>query len=144
MGLLSALTGGLGGKVVEAVSGHYAAKNELKQTKVTAQAKIAMAKADTASKLELSGAELQTLRVAEMGQTWKDEYVVLLVTSPMLAMIIGTLVDPILLAVGSEYSIFAAGERMLKVLTGIEGEYAWVFHGVVVSCLGLREWGKRK
>ena len=141
---MTGLLGGLGGKVVDAVSGHYAAKAELKQTRAKSRAKLAVMKADKESQDSFNAAEVQALRVKGMSETWIDEYITVLVTSPLSIMMLGALIDPIFPAMGIDYSLFNAGERMLKVLTGIEGEYAWVFHGVVVSALGLREVGKRR
>ena len=143
MGLLTGLLGGIGGKVVDGVVGHFKAKSELKQTRAKSQAKLQMMAADRESKDQFSAQEVQSLRVKGLNRTWKDEYIILLVTSPLTMQVLGALIDPIFPALGIEYSLFERGERMLKVLTGLEGEYAWMFHAVVISTLGLREWGKR-
>ena len=142
MGLITGLLGKLGGSVVGAVSSHLQAKAELKQTKATAAAKIAMKQADANAEIQLKQTEWESLALAQGNTSWKDEFVTVILLSPVIVLFVGALWAGI--EGGTPDSLLTAGERMIDSLNGIEGEYAYLFSACVLAALGIRWTGKRK
>ena len=142
MGLLTGLLGGIGGKVVDAVSGHLQAKAKVKQTKASAAAKVDLIKAGSLAQSEMAKEEWEALALQQGNTSWKDEIVTYVLLSPVVVLFAGALWAGI--QGGTPDSLLAAGERMIASLNSIDGEYAYLFSACVLAALGIRWTGKRK
>lgn len=65
------------------IANAYKSRQKRKQANERAQAKIQYAKQDNDYKLELNEDEWEALSKKNEGGTWKDEYVTILITSPI-------------------------------------------------------------
>ena len=136
-------TGGPITAVVNQTGGYFERKQNLKKVRVESQARIAEVAAGTAATVTLNRLQVQQLRIKDMGGTLKDEYALLILTGPVTLMLLGCVLDPLFIWMEFEYSLFAAGERALKVMTGLEGEYALHFYAAITACLALSKIGRR-
>lgn len=136
MGFVKALFGLLGGggaSIAGAVGAAIKGRSERKQTAANAQAKIALLKAGTDAKIELSETELQALRVGQMAGTWKDEYALLLVSAPLVVILLES--------VGVPFVAPGTGDRMVAAISNLLGdtlEYGHLLGAALASSLGLR------
>ena len=127
----------LAGPVVEAVSGAVRRRQDRKAATASAAAKLRQGAQDDAHAqamaAQLSRDEWEAIgRRAESG-TWKDEYVTLIVTLPLVTLFVGALLE----AVGID-SVSAAGRAMVETLNGLDGAYADLLMYVVLAAIGIR------
>ena len=127
----------LAGPVVQAVSGAVTRRQERKAADASAAAKLRQSAQDDAHAREMAGQlsrdEWEAIgRRAESG-TWKDEYVTLIVTLPLVTLFVGALLE----AVGID-SVSAAGRAMVETLNSLEGAYADLLLYVVLAAIGIR------
>lgn len=83
MGIFSAL-GSFFGAVASPISKVFQAKEERKKAAETASAKLAQAKQDNSYKLDLSDSEWEAISKQGEKDSWKDEYVTIIITSPFI------------------------------------------------------------
>lgn len=69
--------------VTGAVADSYQKKQETKQAKITANAKLAVLKQEGKNAVTLSDSEWEKISIEKSDSTWKDEYTVLVITSPI-------------------------------------------------------------
>jgi hypothetical protein len=81
MGIVNAV-GSFFGAVVNPIAKVFQAKQERKKAVETAKAKLEQARQDNGYKLELSNKEWEAISKQGEKESWKDEYVTLIVTSP--------------------------------------------------------------
>ena len=134
--LLNLLTGGLLGKAVDGIVNLFKGAQETRQHRATIDAKIQLARVDKESKLELAGHELQVIRTQNAGGTWKDEYVTLLVSIPILVSAVGSLVTVAHVEIGARL-IRAAGD-IADIMTGDVIGYPELWMIVVTTALGTK------
>ena len=122
--------------VVAGITSIFQARSERKQTAATARAKVLVKQADTAAQVELSTAEWENLALRQGETSWKDEAVSVVLLSPVVVLFVGAIWAGI--QGGTPDSMLAAGERMIRILNSIEGEYAVLFSACVFAALGIR------
>ena len=128
---------GLARTAVEAVSGGVRRRQERRAAEVTAAAKLRQGAQDDAHARELAGqvsrAEWEAIsRRAEAG-TWKDEYVTVVVTLPLLTLFAGALLE-----VAGITAVSAAAREMIAALDALDGRYADILWSVLLAAIGLR------
>lgn len=128
---------GLAGTVVEAVSGGVRRRQERKAAAASAAAKLRQSAQDDESAralaAQVSRAEWEALsRQADSG-SWKDEYVTVLLTLPILALFLGALLE----ALGIP-EVSAAARQMIEALNGLDGRYADLLMYVCLAAIGIR------
>lgn len=78
---------------IDAISGYQLKKKEKEIIKTQAEAKIALAKQSGATKIALSDTEWEAISVSKSDSTWKDEYVTLVITWPLIGILAGSLLN---------------------------------------------------
>ena len=138
--IFNLLSGGLLGKIVDGVSGFLTKRAEGKQAAAAVAAKIQLATVNKDAKLELADHEIQVLRTQNAGSSWKDEYVTLLVSVPILVSILGTLVSILFPDTGAR--ILSSAEQIKDLMTGNSIDYAELWLIVVATALGTKPFRK--
>lgn len=122
--------------VIAPVAGIFNKREERKQTKVLAEAKLSQAKLEGKTSVTLTDAEWESISVSKQNESWKDEYVTLVITSPI-----------VLLLVGSIWLAFTGDARLLDGVTkGIEElktigvNMGLLMEAVVFAAIGLKLW----
>jgi hypothetical protein len=92
MSVLSVL-GSFFGAVANPISKVFQAKEERKKAVETANAKLAQAKQDSSYKLDLSDSEWEAISKQGEKDSWKDEYVTVIITSPFVLLFIAGMVS---------------------------------------------------
>lgn len=133
MSALSALS-----VLVKPLTAVYETYIDRKKTKDSLKSKAALAKQADATNVTLTDAEWELASKQLEQDSWKDEYVTLVITSPLLG-ILG----------GSVYHAFTTDDRLLQgVLSGIEAigtlgiDMGVLMEIVVLAAVGLKIWRK--
>lgn len=120
--------------VVSFITDLWKGHQDRKTQKEIAQAKIKEATIQGQTQLELTTAQWEALAVAQTENTWKDEYVTIIVTSPIALLLLGGIVGA-----------FTGDMRLIEGVTGgvIAIEQTGVDMGdmitaVVFAAIGLR------
>lgn len=122
--------------LIAPVAGIFQAKEERKTIAEVARGKIAQSKLDSETNVQLTDAEWESLTAGGLGESWKDEYVTLVITSPLL-LIMG----------GSIYQAFTGDDRLLVginlalgSLTALNVDMGFLMSAVVMAAVGLKVW----
>lgn len=119
------------------VAGIITKRQERKQSRDTAQAKLVQAKQDNNYQLDLNKDEWENLNVAGMKDTWKDEYVTVSIVSILNLIVLGG----ILSAFGYPQMLKGVGIAMTA-LTTAGVEVGFLMEAAVLAGLGLSVWKK--
>ena len=121
---------------VKGVTDLFNKKTERKTARDAGRAKLALAKQNGDQEVTLKDAEWESLSVEKSGETWKDEYVTVLITLPLVAILCGGV-----------YFAFTGDDRLLtgtiealaqlKELGVDMGELMYI---VVIAAVGLKAW----
>lgn len=134
--LLKLFTGDILGKVIDGISGHFRGKREAREARDAVEAKIRLAQVNRDATLDLAEHELQVLRTREQGGSWKDEYVTILVSVPIIVAMTGALMsvhDP---EMGSR--LLVAADKITGIMTGESIDFAELWLIVVTVALGTK------
>ena len=96
--------------------------------------KIAQAKVEGAQEVNLKRAEWENIAVESTKDSWKDEYVTIVITSPILLIIIGTVYAAF---TGDMRLLDAAGEALSR-LEKIGLQMGELMFWVVLAAVGIR------
>ena len=123
-------------KVVEGVAGFFKQRQQTKQAAQAVEAKIKLAHVNKDAKLELADHELQVLRTKGQSASWKDEYVTLIVSMPIIIAVVGAIAEVFFPAVGAK--LMEAGQKTADVMTGEVIDYPVLWGSVVAIALGTK------
>lgn len=122
------------GPVIAGVAKFFNKKQDRKMAESTAQAKLAQSKQDGNTAIQFSESEWEALSKKGESETWKDEYVTIIITLPIPLILLGAIV-----------AAFTGDTKLLDgVNTGITnlatlgldmGELMWV---VVLAAVGIK------
>jgi hypothetical protein len=76
--------------LIAPIANIFTKKEERKKVKVEGEAKLAIAKQKGETDITLTDQEWEAIGVGKQDSTWKDEYVTIVVTSPILLIIVGS------------------------------------------------------
>ena len=131
------LLAGLARTTLEAVSGGVRRRQERRAAEATATAKLRQSAQDDAAARELAGsmsrAEWEAIARRQEGGTWKDEYVTVVVTLPLLTLFAGALLE-----VAGITAVSAAAREMIAALDALDGRYADILWSVLLAAIGIR------
>lgn len=130
------LSGGLLGKIIDKIGAAFQARQQAREARAAVEAKIQLAQVEHAGRVELAGHEIQVLQTKNAGDSWKDEYVTLLVSVPILVSVVGSLVSIVEAEIGARL-IRAAGE-IANIMTGDFVEFPTLWMVVVTTALGTK------
>lgn len=77
--------------LVSPISSAYQTNQKRKQAKESADAKIKLARQDSEYKLDLTTAEWEAISKKNENETWKDEYVTIIITSPFVLVFLASI-----------------------------------------------------
>lgn len=77
------------GALISAISGYQIKKKEKEILKTQAKTKIEMAKITGTNEIALKDAEWEAISVDKQDSTWKDEYITLVMTWPLIGIMLG-------------------------------------------------------
>ena len=121
-------------KVIDTVAGAYSKKQERKTLKEQAQIKANMAKQAGDKEVTLTDAEWESLSVQKSDETWKDEYVTLVITF----LIIGILFGHFLSIFGIGGDIVAITKSSIVDLKELIPNYGIILQWVVLAAIGIK------
>lgn len=124
------------GTIANGVIGWFSKKQEIKSAKQTAEAKLAQAKTDGNFHLQLSDREWEALAVKGTQDSWKDEYVTILITSPIALILLGAVLTAFGVDAGPK--LLTGAKDGIKELTTLGMDYGFVLSAVVLAAIGLK------
>ncbi len=77
--------------LIKPISDAYSATQDRKAAKESAVVKLQQSQLDDAHEMSLTDAEWEALAVAHSDSSWKDEYVTLVITAPIVGLLVGGL-----------------------------------------------------
>jgi len=120
--------------IISPIAGIFTAKEQRKQVIGTIRAQSQANEVDGKVQVTLSRSEWELAsKMAESG-TWKDEYITLLITSPILSIFIGTLVS----AFGFGDEILTANTEALKMLKDVGVDMGDLMLYTVLAAIGIK------
>lgn len=125
--------------LVSPVANAYKAHQERRANEEAAKAKLQLAKTDGEYKIQLTDAEWEALAVKGTESSWKDEYVTLVITSPLIGIFVGSL----WFAVTGDETLLAGVNMGIANLTALGVDYGEVMAVVVYAAVGLKFWRGR-
>ena len=135
------LLAGLAGPLIEAGGGFVRRRQERRAAEESARAKLKQTAQDDTHAREmgaaLSRAEWEAIGRRSESGTWKDEFVTVLVSLPLLTLFVGAILE----AFGVP-EVFSAGERMIAALNSLDGTYGTLLAAVLLAAVGIR-WIRR-
>lgn len=135
MGLKDLILGGVG-KIIEPVAGVFLKRQERKILKNSANAKIELAKQSGDQELKLTDAEWENASLKTQEDSWKDEYVTVIITLWIPILLVGCIYG----AFTGDMSIVNGIKETLVIVkeTGIDlGDLTKI---VVFGAIGLKVW----
>lgn len=124
--------------LVSGVTGYFTKKQDNKAATKSATAKLAQTKEGGRQKLKLTDAEWESLAVRATQDSWKDEYVTLIITAPILMILIGSLSA----SLGFEHGplVLAGALSGIVALKELGMDYGFLVNSVVLAAIGLKVW----
>lgn len=137
--MLNFLTGGavnavstLGSKIV----GIFTAKQERKKLAEIAKGKLALAKQTHTENVTMSHAEWEAVAVKATQDSWKDEYVTVIITAPFLLIILGA----VYFVFTGDAKLLDAADIALSRLAALGIDMSHLMYVVVLAAVGLKAW----
>ena len=124
------------GNIIDGVTGIFKKREERKMAKVTGAAKIAEANADANNTLNLTKAEWENYAVQQNSESWKDEYLTVVITSPLLLIIVGCVYQ----AFTGDGTLLEGAANALAELEKLKIDMGELMYTVVLAGVGLRVW----
>ena len=139
----------IGAAVINGVSGWFKGKQDIKKAKVTAKAKLEQMRASNDHSVELTDAEWESLAVQTQNDSWKDEYITIIVTAPIVTILLGSImaaVEPVFRDVTSDDYVSVGVQIVEGTINGIIElqelgmDYGIILNAVVFAAVGLKLW----
>lgn len=127
------------GGIVETVGGFFAKREERKSLEKQIDGKIAMQKENNETQVVFNEQEIDIIAKRNEGQTWKDEYITIIMTVPLITIFLATLFGILL---GKPEYMEAASEAVNQVNLLVPN-YQELLGLTIVAGLGLRAYKKR-
>ena len=80
---------GLAGKLIGGVAGFFSKRQDRKMAESSAKSKLVQSKQDGTQNLKLNNSEWEAISKKVEGETWKDEYVTIVITLPIPLILLG-------------------------------------------------------
>ena len=123
---------------ISAISGFFSKKQEIKQTAVTAQAKLAQAKLSGDQSITLTDAEWESLSLKTQEDSWKDEYITIVITSPIVTLMVGNIMAAFGMPEGVQ--IVDGTKQAIQDLVVLGMDYGFLIGAVTMAAVGLKVW----
>ena len=126
------------GSIVSGVTGFFTRKQEIKKATVTAKAKLDQARLNGEHTLEMTDAEWESLSVQTQNNSWKDEYITIIITVPIVFILIGSVMSA--LGMPSGEAVVNGSLEGITRLKELGMDYGLVLNAVVFAAVGLKLW----
>ena len=124
--------------VISGVSGFFGKKQDIKAAAKSAGAKLAQTKEAGYQNIQLTDAEWESLAVQTQQGSWKDEYVTIIITAPILMILVGSLSASLGFSNGS--LVLEGALAGIVALKALGMDYGFLVNSVVLAAIGLKVW----
>ena len=126
------------GPVINAVSGYFQSREARKAAREQAESKIALNAQAGRHELQMTDSDWEAISAKSMQGSWKDEWMVLVATAPIVTLFIGAAVTVFDAETGTR--VLDAGRQMVDTLNAIDptSTYGMVLLAAVSASLGIR------
>ena len=125
--------------LIAPIANIFTKKEERKKVKIEGEAKLAIAKQNGETNITLTDQEWEAIGVSKQDSTWKDEYVTIVITSPIVLIIVGS----VWYAITGDMNLLNGSVMALNKLTGIGLDMGDLMTAVVYAAIGLKVWRGR-
>ena len=122
--------------MVKPVANVFTAREERKKAKINAEGKAAQSKINGENKITLTDAEWESINISQQNASWKDEYVTLVITSPIVAVLFGGL----WLAFKGDDRVLIGMSSAFQSLENMGLNLGELMYDVVLAAVGLKLW----
>lgn len=122
--------------LIAPISNVFIEREQTKQAKLSANAKAAMAKQNGITSVTVTEQEWEATVASGLADTWKDEYVTIVITSPIVLIIIGC----VYFAFTESRALLDATTLAIDTLNKIGVPMATLMQAVVYAAIGLKFW----
>lgn len=133
------MIGTIAGAAISAVGGYFNRREERRTAQISAEGKLAIAKQEGQDRVELSRADWEKIAVDSTRGSWKDEYVTIVITAP----IVGILVGAVWEALFGDSQLLDGVLRGLQVLAALGFDMGELMMIVVLAAVGIKAWRLR-
>jgi len=120
--------------VASVVGGFFNKREESKQLERSINGKIAIQKNDNQTQVVFNEQEIDVISKRNEGNTWKDEYLTIVMTSPLITTYVGVLIGVLL----ARPDIIDAVTQANKAFSELVPNYQELLTLTIVAGLGLR------
>lgn len=124
--------------IVNGVSGYVSKKQEITANKEKAIAKLKNSKQEGQQHIILTDAEGEAMLANGLAASWKDEYVTIVITFPIVLIMLGTLY----FAFTQDDRMLKAGVESIKALESAGVDMGFLMEAVVLAAISLKIWRK--
>lgn len=124
--------------IIDGVFGIFKKKQERKSNKEQAAAKLAQSKQANQHEVTLTDAEAEAILAEKSDSTWKDEYVTIIITFPLILIMAGV----VHFMFTGDNRLLQAGIVSIQALTDAGVDMAFLMNAVVLAAIGLKVWRK--
>ncbi len=124
--------------IVNGVSGFVSKKQEITANKERAVAKLKQSKQEGQQHIILTDAEGEAMLSNGLAGSWKDEYVTIVITFPIVLIMLGTLY----FAFTQDDRMLQAGVESIKALESAGVDMGFLMEAVVLAAISLKIWRK--
>lgn len=135
--MFGAIMSGLGA-IASPVAKIFQKKQERKKVRAQLEGKAKLAQIQGKTDITLEDQEWEEVMAQQTGGTWKDEYVTLIITSPIVLVIIGAVYG----ALSGDYRMLDGTSRAMNELKAMELDMGYLMTVVVTAAVGLKVWRK--
>ena len=124
--------------VVNGVVGIFKTKQERKKLAEKAVAKLNQSKEEGKQETIVTDAEWEAISASKQDSTWKDEYITIVITSPIVMMIIGAITYVFF----DDMRLLTAATEALNAISFAGIDMGFLMEATVLAGLGLKIWRK--
>lgn len=128
--------GAIAGPIISGISGYFERKQKAKTAAASAQAKLAMKKETGDQNITLTDAEWESISARGLQDSWKDEYVTIIITSP----IVGVLGGSVWYAFTGNQNLLDGTLNGIRELKELGLDFDVLTTAVVFAAIGLKLW----
>lgn len=122
--------------IAKGIFGFFSKKQEIKKLAKSAQSKLEANKAAGELQLKLTDAEWDAIAVKGLDNSWKDEYVTIIMTIPIPLILIGSVMTALGFVSGAQ--IVAGAIDGIKELKELGMDYGLLLNMVVGAAIGIK------
>ena len=128
------------GAVAKPVATAYKSRQDRKQALESGKNKLAMAAQDSSYKLDLKAAEWEALSKQNEKESWKDEYVTIIITSPFVLLFVASIVS----GYTGDMRYLGAVNMGIQSLKGLGVDLGELLKIVVLAAVSIKGFGLLK